>query len=145
MLAALASYPQTPTEPFPVIEHNNPVCEKQKIQFSVISSDFLHLEPSHGGYEYVLIVICHFPRFANISNQNKAGKTAADKTFNDFVPRFASELHCEQGIEFETELFRTIGQFSGCRTPPPAPLILFFQFIPKTRCANTAHKFGLLG
>ena len=97
----------TPRDPLQPIATSAP--------FEVISIDYLHLERSSGGYEYILVVVDQFIQYAQAyATRNKSGKTAANLFYNDFILCFGfpPKIHHDQGSEFESELFHCLEELS---------------------------------
>ena len=68
----------------------------------LVAIDFLHLEKSSGGHEYILLIVDHFTRYGQAyATRNKEAVTAAKHLFGDFVLKFGllSRILHDQGKE----------------------------------------------
>ena len=100
----------------------------QSIQSShpmeLVAIDFLHLEKSSGGHKYILLIVDHFSRYAQVyPTRNKSALTTAKYLYSDFILRFGipSRIIHDQSGEFENRLFLALKKFSGivkARTTP---------------------------
>lgn len=89
-----------------------------------MSIDFLHLEKCKHGYEYILVVMDHFTKFAQAyATRNKAAKTVADKLYNDFALKFGfpTRIHHDMGKEFENKLMSRLRELSGIQGSHTTP------------------------
>ena len=92
----------------------------------LLTVDFLHLEKGSGGYEYILVVVDHFSKFAQAyPTRNKNTLTVA-KHYDDFILRFGipNQLLSDQGGEFESKIIHGISKLMGVkkiRTTPYHP------------------------
>ena len=95
--------------------------------FEFVTLDYVHLDRGKGGYEFALVIIDHFTRFAQIyATKKNDGISAADKLFNEFMLHygFPKRIHSDQGKEFENKLFKRLQELTGIsksRTTPYHP------------------------
>ena len=90
----------------------------------IISMDFLHVNKSSGGYQYLLVVTDLFTKVAQAYvTRNKEEKTAAERFYNDFILKFGQPgkiLH-DQGKELDNNLLKHLAQFCSIKRIQTSP------------------------
>ena len=85
----------------------------------LISIDYLYLDNSKRGYEYLVIVADNFTKYVQaFSNKRKSGWGATDLLFNTYCLNqgfLKHAIHC-QSREFEYKLFKLIEQLVGIKS-----------------------------
>ena len=83
-----------------------------------IGLDFLHLDTSTSGFQYLMVITNHFTRYTQVyPKRNKETKTAVTNLFNVYILRFGTPgkiLH-DQGREFESKLFTQLSQLCNIK------------------------------
>ena len=97
------------------------------LPLEAVGVDFLHLEKSSGGFEYILLLTDYFTHYTQVyPTKNKIAKAAANHLYNDFILRFGipSKILHDQGGEFENDLFKKVAnlfRIQNLRTTPYHP------------------------
>ena len=93
----------------------------------LISVDFVKLEVGKGGFQYILVIVDHFTKYAQAyPTRNKSSITASKRLYDDFVMRFGfpGRLLSDQGGEFQSKVLKQLHELAGVkgsRTTPYHP------------------------
>lgn len=91
--------------------------------FEIVSIDYCKLDRG-SGFEYILVVIDHFTRFAQAyPTRSNKGPAAANKLFNQFILQFGhpTRIHHDQGKEFNSKMFQQLHHLTGIKASNTTP------------------------
>ena len=110
----------------PNVENRAPLIPIQATYpFEMVEIDFLHLDTCQGGFEYVLIVVDHFTRFAQFyATRTKSAQAAAAKLWNEFIPIFGlpKQIHHDKGGEWNNQMWNELHRYTGVRASNTTPI-----------------------
>ena len=71
-------------------EKNSPMARiTSSLRLELVSIDFVHLETSSGGYQYISTIVDNFTRFLQgYATKNKSALTTGKILYNEYIPRF---------------------------------------------------------
>ena len=91
--------------------------------FELLSVDFLKLEKA-SGYEYLLVIVDHFTRYAEVyPTKSKTATTAAKKLYDEFIIRYGypKRLHSDQGGEFVNKVWSELSSLCDIKRTRTTP------------------------
>jgi len=90
----------------------------------LVCMDFLTLEMSKGGFQYILVITDNFTKYAlAIPTKNMTTKTTAASFFNQFVVHygFPKRIHSDQGPNFVSKIIQELCELSGMNQSHTSP------------------------
>ena len=90
----------------------------------LVCMDYLSLETSKGGFNYILVITDHFTHYAQaIPTKSISAKTTAEAFFNSFVVHygFPKRIHSDQGGSFEGEIVKHLCKLTGMEKSRTSP------------------------
>ena len=92
--------------------------------FEMISIDYLKVDRGKRGFEFILVVVDHFTRFAQAyATRKNSSRAAADKIFNHFILQygFPTRIHHDLGREFNSNLLKDLHKLTGVKMSNTTP------------------------
>ena len=90
----------------------------------LIAIDYLHLDQCKGGYEYLLVIVDHFTKFAKaFPTKNKSRRSVAGVLFNKYFLDFGfpRRIILDQGKEFDNKLLKHFSEITGVKPSRATP------------------------